>query len=523
MAADTKQKGKSTRETAGTPLRGGTGALPGATPAQAIQTYMTTPKKRPSLTTVTETPTSDLGSPTPSVMLSAWGLPQNVGALQLPTGTTDPRAATEKDLTSVQRGVAMLSLYGTFASGRKLTPQELKAAQQLGGNVARAAEMVGVGQPAQRQQQPQEIGKVTNTGVLTEEPLKTVPSGTVLTAKGHKAPKAKEPTTPTGENPSFQHPTAQEPAKHGKDTQEAIAAAQAELEQRLHTALGVTPTELTTNAKVPKKLATMMQNAGYGVTQNMTLGKALGVVSGSGPTSTPSSTVTTPVTVAQQIQALMHTTNKTQITSLQNALYQGGFYDEEYTTGKKAVTKGQLTTGTVLAYRSAILQTLTQRAHGKQVTLDQVIQAGDSTNAGVLGTIPVSTTGKTAIEYATPQQMQSTLESAMESYLGRLPTSQELNEFAHYYDQLQQTGNKSLAEEGEDPGGLGYVTYETGVPYMPKVPTPAQAAEQWAQTQNPVAFKAQKVANAYGMLMNLVDRQGESALDTVGTRPTTET
>lgn len=122
---------------------------------------------------------------------------------------------------------------------------------------------------------------------------------------------------------------------------------------------------------------------------------------------------------------------------------------------------------------------------------------------------------------ATTAQTQQPLINAFVAALGRNPSQTELDNFTATYQGELEAGNTKLAEHGLSPGGE--VDYTTGIPFVQGTPTVSAAATNYAEDQDPTEYQAHNVANAFGLLMNLVDRSGTSSLDTLGTRPTTTT
>jgi hypothetical protein len=252
------------------------------------------------------------------------------------------------------------------------------------------------------------------------------------------------------------------------------------------------------------------------------------LATGGGP-----STLQGDMTVSQYITSLAGLP-KGQLIQLQQQLYNNSFYDSTYYGGTdtakgadtKAYTQGMLDTGTILAFRKAILQTLVDQKRGKNVTLNQVINGGASTNPA-LGNAPITagTSTQTAstgtAPMATDAQTQQPLINAFVAAIGRNPSQQELSAFTSTYENELLQGNKTLAEQGLSPEGA--VDYSSGVPFVQGVPTVAAAATNYAEDTDPVAYQGHNIADAFGLLMNLVDRQGTSSLDTLGTRPTTTT
>lgn len=480
-----------------TPFAGLAGGSPLTNkPGAVAERYLTTPSLVPTPTHLGETPIGAFASPNPTEMASAWGLPPNVGALRLPSGVSVTHPATGKARTRLSQGMSMLELYGKLADPRaSISAADLNAAEQIGGPVARAAELV-------RAEHPSTTPRQTGAGI----------SSTADSVGGTE--RAEHVDRPA--------------------VKKARAEAVAELGKRLTATLGLSPKDLSDlTAKAPRNLVSQMQNAGYAVTSRMTLGDAIGAMTKSSKNAEiPSPEGSRNLTVAQYIQSLTDgSLSRTDLEHLQKALYMGGFYDSDYyegtsAAGAKNYTRGQLTAGTMLAFRSAILQTLTESAKGKHTSLAQVIGGGIGATGHASTVLGTGATGSltgakptTPVPMATPQELQSTLETAMENYLGRLPTQQELSQFTQYYSGLMAQGSKTLLEEGENPGGMGYVTYQTGIPYLPKVPTASQAAEQWTQNANSTEYHARNIADAYGMLMNLVDRQNVSAYTTPGEGP----
>jgi hypothetical protein len=261
-----------------------------------------------------------------------------------------------------------------------------------------------------------------------------------------------------------------------------------------------------------------MQNAGYGVTSAMSLSQALDAASGKGPQGIPQADAATNLTVGQYLQQ-MGKMSKAQIYQLQQQLFHGGFYDPTYTDGTKSYTQGVLDVGTVEAMRTAMLTTLEQNASGNNVTLEQVIN-NPSQFAATLnsaGALPGTTKGST-VPMATDAQTQEPLIAAAAKELGRNPTQAELTAFTAKYNAELQAGSKTLTLAGQNPQGI--VDYQSGIPFVQGTPTVTAAADQYFQNTNPTEYQGHNVADAFGMLMNLVDRRGVSALDTPGTRPT---
>jgi hypothetical protein len=412
---------------------------------------------------------AQLYSPNAGVMASSWDLPPNLGSLTLKTGNSETTQIPSKTRTAVASGVEMLNIYDKLDSGEALTQADVNAASKLGPDIERAAQLAASGKPA-------------------------------------------------------------------KGARSAITKAQNEIAVRLHSTVGLPPTALGKeglNAKVPASFAATMQNAGYAVTKNMTVKQALGAAQSVVGGGQPPTSMQGDMTVAQYTQSLA-SMSKSQITQLQQQLYNNGFYDSEYYGGTdtdkgadtKEYTQGVLDTGTILAFRKAILQTLVDQKQGKNVTLDQTINGGASTNPA-LGNVPV--TGGTSTQsastvtapMATDAQTQQPLINAFVAAIGRNPSQQELSAFTSTYENELLQGNKTLAEQGLSPEGA--VDYSSGVPFVQGVPTVAAAATNYAEDTDPVAYQGHNIADAFGLLMNLVDRQGTSSLDTLGTRPTTTT
>lgn len=486
---------------------GTTGSTAKLTPKQVAamaEQYMLNPSYRPSPTTISEQPLGGLLSSDPTEMATAWDLPQNVGALRLPSGEASSKPADPKALSAVQQGVQMLTLYAKFESGTPLTQAELQAATALGGPVARAAQLLGKGtvipgHPAI----PGKPGKL-GSGVTDLPTSLNGMSQDQLPGATAGIPATKDKVTPA------------------KGTAKALVDANKELAQRMESTLGLTPAELSAQGLkglVPKQVAATMQNAGYGVTAQMTLAQALNVASGQGG-STPMPTIAGNQTVGQYIQGLGQL-SKSQLYTMQQALYHGGFYDESYYSGKD-YTQGVLDTGTILAFRKAILSTLESNAKGTPASLEQTIAGGASAFPVIGGAgLPADTTAATHTPQANPTQLQGTLENAFQAALGRAPSQSELQAFTNSYQGQLNAGSASLAKAGGTPSG--FIDQSTGIPFLPQTPTASQAATSYVQNTDSTAYEGHNVADAFGMLMNLIDRPSTSSLDTVGARPAVST
>jgi hypothetical protein len=443
-------------------------------------------------TTLGQTPPEALYSTDATVAASAWQLPQNAGSLRLPSGVGTTTPVNPKTRADLSQAVDMIQILDRLQSNQPLTPAELRAAATMGPVVSRAAEMLGRRKdvPAKPPKKgPLETSVVNGTATVAPSETKGSPAKTVLP----------------------------------KGTKQAVNEATTEIAHRLEAKTGITAEELTKNgmgAPVPERFASMMQNAGYAVTKTMNVGQALQAANSQGPLATPSPDISAGLTVGQYIQQLAHMP-KAQIYQLQQSLFNGGFYDPAYSDGSKKYTQGVLDVGTIEAMRTAILQTLQQHAAGKNTSLEQVIGAGQAGNTiGSLG----STTGTNStqpIPVATQAQTQQPLINAFVAALGRAPSQAELQAFTSSYTSQLQAGNKNAVESGLSPSGM--VDYQTGIPFINGVPTVSAAASQYAENKDPNEYQGHNIADAFGMLMNLVDRQGVSALDTPGTRPTTTT
>lgn len=497
-------------------------------------------------TTISSMENSPVGlffNPTPSIRNSVWHMTTHMFQTVMGTYQSEHTPSTHTLRRNLTRGMKMLELYGKLKSGAPLSRADVQAAQEFGGPVARAAELIGM----EKAQHPQHVYGMTIAPSTPERPSgrggkaegtqgpRSV-EGTVVTKQREELALAKEKGKPTviGGGRRTGPTVLEEPPNRKRARQEAIA----ELLSRIHTTLGLTQKELANiGGPVSKSLTTMMQNAGYYVRSNMTLAQAIGAMSKGATAQTPGTLATTPRTVGEYVQNLA--TGKmtgTQIWSLQKALYRGGFFDNEYYGAgpvPRSYTSKQLTGGTIYAFRTAVEMTATWNAHHpkRQRTVMDTIQGGAGPYEPTVkgnqygGVYPTGTpTGKvphTTVYVATPQEALKPLESAFATYLGRLPSQKELQQFTAYYTSLMQTANKQMVDRGLNPLGQGYVTYTSHIPFVPHVPSVGAAAEAWAQQQNPTEYQARNVADAYGMLMNLIDRQNVSAYTTPGTRPLT--
>lgn len=397
-------------------------------------------------TTITETPFGSFFSPDPTEMANAWELPANAGTLRLPTGITQTVPTSAQDRSIISQSIDMVDLYGKLSSGKKLTEPEVQAATQLGGDIARAAQMQG--------------------------------------SKGAKA---------------------------------AANAAINEIGTRLNH-VGITPEDLVnfSTSKVPPKFATMLQNAGYAVTKNMSFTDMLGETSGP-KAQQPLPTMSQGMSVGQYVQGLGNL-SKDQITQLQQSMWNSGLYDSGYYSGEsKAYTKGVLDTGTILAFRKAMqlsLQSNTplESVIGGNLPLPQTATPATQNSGPLPGTASTSYVPQTQ-----QSQLQSPLIKAFEAALGRAPSEQELANFTSSYNQEQANASKYMVDQGQSPQTA--IDLQTGVPYLPTTPTASAAAEANAMNSNPVEYQAHGIANAFGLLMNLVDRSGTSAFTTPGHSP----
>lgn len=451
----------------------------------------------------------------PATMASAWGIPttsNGVNDLSILTGFSGQGPINVNDQNIIDRGVSMFDLYGklqAIANGKKetLTKAEINAATALGGPIARAAQLLGESSKVI----PGKPGKKGQQGVTLE------PSS--IGGGGISMGEVAIPTPDVG-GTSPTPATVVVPSVKSKAVQQALGAASKELEQRVKSTLGIDLSTYYKNGKPDPSVkitaadAGILQNAGYAVTSNSTVEQALEAVSQpankGGPQQSQSQTVNellTNLTSGKMTSA--------EITNLQNALYTGGMYDPSYYDGGKVISKGNLDTGTVTALRTAISLTGELQAQGKQVTLQDVLQDPHGPDKSVFGSV----TSTPSVAQATAPQLQGTLESAMETYLGRLPTQQELSGFTSYMDSLQQQGSKALALSGGTDSG--FVDYQTGIPLIPQVPTPAAAAESYVQNTQGPSYQAHNIANSMGLLLQLIDRQNVSAYTTPGAKPDT--
>ena len=447
---------------------------PTAAPTEALggSAYGTAanPNYAYSTTILDNTPLSEFGSQNPQELASAWGLPYNVGELNLQTGQTTTKAADPASLFGVQVGLQMMTLYEKFYNYLKspktaggLSKVQLQAAEKMGGDIGRAAQMLNGS-----------LGKKGNVAAIKE----------------------------------------------------SLASANGELLTRLNSkfAGNINPEDLTKQgfaAKVPQGFANIMRNAGYAVTSGMTFAQALGAAGGG---QKPAPQLSQGQTVNQLLQSLVNGgMSRDQITALQENLFQSGLYDPSYEDGSKSYTPGQLDTGTIQALRTAILHTRQLQTQGQNVTLEDVISGG--TDLGTFGGTPeqggIADTPPVFVPQATGAQLQGTLDSQFESAMGRKPTAQDLAGFTQYMDSLQTAGSTAEAKAGQAQlAAEGGTDPTTGISLIPGVASPTQAAQSYIQQNGANETTSHGVANAFGMLMNLIGSPSVNTNGNVGNQPT---
>jgi len=201
-----------------------------------------------------------------------------------------------------------------------------------------------------------------------------------------------------------------------------------------------------------------------------------------------------------------------QLAALQKQLFEGGFYDQSINDGTYAYTPGhtdQWTTqaiGHLLSYTAALNKT----AQGAGMTWSDALAEATQNPAGVGGLIGEQKSS-TSTSQATPVQLQSSLQSAAERLLGRLPTASELSQFTSDFDaaQLAAKGKAApplTASGGVNPaaGPTGYLDYTTGIPILPGVPTAAEAAQPFIQSDDQTEYMGHQMANSYALLLNAI-------------------
>lgn len=392
-------------------------------------------------------------SPNSGIAASAWQLPQNAGVLKLPTGITNQVPTSAKTRQSITQMMQMVDLVLKWTNNQKLSPAEIQDASELGGDIARAAQLQG-----------------------------------------------------------------------SKQSSAAIGKATTEIAERLNN-LGINPEALADpkTSKVPAPVANMLQNAGYAVTKNMTLEDMLNETTGP-KAQQPLPDMSQQMTVGQYVQALGNL-SKAQITQLQASMFNAGLYDPSYydptATTSKAYTQGVMDTATIMAFRNAM-----QVAFKTGQPLEQVIGGNlpmPAANATPTTPTPAGSLPGTSSTSDVPQtqssQLQDPLIKAFQAALGRNPTQQELQQFTSSYNEAQVEASKWATDNGQSP--QTNVDLQSGVPYLLTAPTATAAAAADAMNANPVEYNAHGIANAFGMLMNLVDRQGTSAFTTPGHAPDT--
>jgi hypothetical protein len=286
------------------------------------------------------------------------------------------------------------------------------------------------------------------------------------------------------------------------------------------------------DTELAKKLpATMRQDlpngAGEAPSVSLTqVAQHLGI-SMSGPPNNPQY-----ATAAQIATQLAHGLSSTDLSTLQQQMYNAGFYDNAIYTDKSVVeTPGhttQWTTGAIGNMLSALNQ-YNQSNPDSPMTWEQFLQASQ-TNPNMQGPIGAAKNTLSSIPLATSTQLTPTLQSVFEKELGHLPSAQDIQSFTQWYQTQQKAakgvttnpdGTLSASPSGtlgagaaenaaQQAQGSGIVDYTTGIPELPQVPTAAEAAIPYAQSQDPTGYLAHQVSNSYAMALSLIF--GDSSL-----------
>ena len=228
-------------------------------------------------------------------------------------------------------------------------------------------------------------------------------------------------------------------------------------------------------------------------------------------------------TAGELAAAIAHNTSGDALSGLQQQLYEGGFYDNAIYTDKSVQeTPGHVTQWTQKAIGnllSAVNQYNSENPNGP-LTWQQFLSASQN-NPNMQGPIGAAKTTTTSVPQATATQLTSTLQSAFEKELGRLPSANDIKAFTQWYDQ-QQAAAKGVASEPGAPGtpaplgagaeqqaqaaaaGNGYIDFNTGIPMLPGVPTASEAAVPFAQSADQNQYLAHQVANSYGLFLNSI-------------------
>lgn len=269
--------------------------------------------------------------------------------------------------------------------------------------------------------------------------------------------------------------------------------------------LGITgkPAGIQALTDISEKLGVNADIKGYGPWAGVAekLGVHL-VNTGAGPEKDQ----TMPIT---QVAGQFLNMTSSQLSALQQQLYDGGFYDQAVydkgtsstgASGKAPVyTPGHLDGYTMQAIGTMLSQAGGAYKAGKKVSWQQYLQDADQNVsdhggiASILGTVPSS------VDVATSGQLLSSLQSAFQQKLGRLPTQAELDAFTGQFDQMQQ--------EHYDPTQAIGTDLSTGIPLIPNVPTASEGASAFAQSDQ-TEYLAHNMANAGALVLNAINRGG---------------
>lgn len=279
---------------------------------------------------------------------------------------------------------------------------------------------------------------------------------------------------------------------------------QTQVEKALTKQLGISGnlSDIQTQTAIAEKLGVDADIKGYGPWAGVA--EKLGVqLSTTGPGAEKDQTI--PITKAAT-QFMNMTTS--QLSALQQQLYDGGFYDQDVyskdsstsASGKApAYTPGHLDGYTMQAIGALLSQAAGAYKSGQKVTWQQYLQDADQSVAAKGGIASILGTVPTSVDVATSDQLLTSLQSAFQQKLGRLPTQAELNAFTDQFDQMQQQHYDPTQEIGTD--------LSTGIPLIPDVPTASEGASAFAQSDQ-TEYLAHSMANAGALVLNAINRSG---------------
>lgn len=462
----------------------------------------------------------------PTELSNAWQVPTS--ALSIPSGASQqiPTALVRE---SISQPIQMMQLYYKFEHGEPLSEHDVETASRLGGSTAHAAQLMYADQRDPKNVTPAEAasaGKFQPAGMNERPSAKAEyenadPLTVAAAAKGDKAAKAKlaadarnapRELTSTPSEVVGRHGASRGKVKVDKKTAAALAQANAEIIKKVSGLLGFNWDPADANQKIGSSVAAKLQNSGYAVTSSMTAAQMLNVVNS--PKTQPAVTIPQGMTAGQYIQNLAQLSPQ-QLQGLQQQMFAQGLFDTSYTTGGKAYTPGVLDSATILAFRNA-LHVASDNNVSLQTVIGSNLPMGTSaygSDFGSSSSLPGSGSA-TYVPQASSAQTFKPLQAAFENELGRGPTQGEVGKFTQQYDTTQQDAAKWAIDHGQSPQTA--TDLQTGIPYIDTTPTVTNAASTDAMMSNPVEYQATGIANAFSMLMKLVDRSGVGALDTPG-------